>query len=163
MCWPVSEAALENLDLTAAAHFAEVDVDTETGEVRVRRYVAAHDCGRALNPLAVEGQIRGGVVQGIGYALQEEMQINPNGRPYTGNFSSLRLPRMNEVPQIEPIIVDVVDPVGPFGAKAIGEPSIVPVAAAIANAVYDATGFRARELPITPRRLITGLAMLEES
>jgi CO/xanthine dehydrogenase Mo-binding subunit len=70
---------------------------------------------------------------------------------------------MNEVPEIEPLIVDVIDPIGPFGAKALGEPSIVPVAAAIANAVYDATGFRSKELPITPRRVLIGLAMLEES
>lgn len=144
-----------------AAHFAEVDVDVETGKVRVTRVVAAHDCGRPIHRNGVESQIRGGVIQGLGYALQERMLINPNGRPYTGNFVNFRIPRTDDAPEIEPVIVDIDDPVGPYGAKAVGEPAIVPTAAAIANAVYDATGVRITELPITPARMLAGLALLE--
>jgi CO/xanthine dehydrogenase Mo-binding subunit len=145
-----------------AAHFAEVEVDTETGEVRVLRIVAAHDCGRPIHRKATESQIRGGVIQALGYALMESMRINPNGTPYTGSFVSFRVPRMSDVPQVVPIIVDSADPVGPFGAKSVGEPAIVPTAAAIANAIYDATGARLTELPMTPARVLAALAEVGE-
>ncbi|MCL4231007.1 MAG: xanthine dehydrogenase family protein molybdopterin-binding subunit [Dehalococcoidia bacterium] len=145
-----------------ATHFVEVEVDIELGTVQVMRIVAAHDCGYPIHRNAVESQIRGGVIQAIGYALQEQMLINPSGRPYTGSFVNFRLPRTTDVPVIEPMIVDIVDPIGPYGAKAVGEPAVIPTAAAIANAVYDATGVRITELPITPARLLAGILRMEE-
>ena len=142
-----------------AAHFAEVAVDPETGEVRLLRYVAAHDCGRPINPLAVEGQIQGGVLQALGFALMEELTVDPDsGIPSAANLDTFKIPNVRDIPQeFRTIMVDVVDPVGPYGAKAIVEPPLVPVAAAIANAVYDATGVRIRELPITPEKVLRGL------
>ncbi len=141
-----------------AAHFAEVDVDPDTGAVSVRRYVAAHDSGRIVHPEAARGQIIGGVVQGIGYALMEEIAMDPDtGAPLTLNLDSFKIPNLIDVPPIEAILIEEPDPVGPFGAKALGEPPLVPVAAAIANAVYDATGVRIRELPITAEKVRQGL------
>ncbi|MBI3097256.1 MAG: molybdopterin-dependent oxidoreductase [Planctomycetes bacterium] len=134
------------------AHAAEVEVDVETGQVRVLRVVAAHDVGRAINPMYVEGQIEGGVMQGIGYALLEEVILREGGMS-NPNFLDYRMPGPQDMPSIETVIVETNDPSGPFGAKGIGEPPLVPVAAAIANAVANATGVRLRELPMTPERV----------
>ncbi len=141
-----------------AAHFAEVEVDPETGTVRVLRYVAVHDSGRIIHPEAARGQIIGGVVQGFGYALMEDIPVDPeSGAPLTLNLDSFKIPNLVDIPWIEPVLIDRPDPVGPYGAKALGEPPLVPVAAAIANAVYDATGVRIRELPITAEKVLRGL------
>jgi xanthine dehydrogenase molybdenum-binding subunit len=141
-----------------AAHFAEVEVDLETGVIRVLRYVAAHDSGRIIHPEAARSQIIGGVVQGLGYALMEEIALEPDtGAPLTLNLDSFKIPNLIDIPPIEAILIEHPDPVGPFGAKALGEPPLVPVAAAIANAVYDATGVRIRELPITAEKVLWGL------
>jgi CO/xanthine dehydrogenase Mo-binding subunit len=141
------------------AHFAEVEVDPETGEVHVLRYVAAHDCGVAVNLLGVEGQIRGGVTQGLGYALSEEIQVDPsNGNPSVANLDAFKIPTTRDVPpSFDVVLADIVDPVGPFGAKAIGEPPLALPAAVIANAVYDATGVRIKDLPITPEKVLEAL------
>lgn len=141
-----------------AAHFTEVEVDPESGAIRVLRYVAVHDSGRAVNPETAYGQIVGGVVQGLGYALMEEIPLDPeSGAPQALNLDSFKIPNLVDVPLIEPVLLDRPDPIGPYGAKALGEPPLVPVAAAIANAVYDATGVRIRELPITAEKVLAGL------
>jgi len=141
-----------------AAHFAEVEVDAGTGSVRVLSYVAAHDSGRIVHPEAARGQVIGGVVQGIGYALMEEIPIDPDtGAPLTLNLDSFKIPNLIDIPPIEAIFIERADPIGPYGAKALGEPPLVPVAAAIANAVNDATGVRLRELPITAEKVLAGL------
>ena len=138
-----------------AAHFAEVEVDPETGSIRVLRYVAVHDSGRVIHPEAARGQIMGGVVQGLGYALMEDIPVDPeSGAPLTLNLDSFKIPNLMDIPPIEPVLIEHPDPVGPYGAKALGEPPLVPVAAAIANAVYDATGVRIRDLPITAEKVL---------
>jgi xanthine dehydrogenase molybdenum-binding subunit len=138
-----------------AAHFAEVEVDPDTGAVRVLRYVAVHDSGRIIHPEAARGQIVGGVVQGLGYALMEEIPIDPDtGAPLTLNLDSFKIPNLLDTPPIEAVLIEQPDPIGPYGAKALGEPPLVPVAAAIANAVYDASGVRIRELPITSEKVL---------
>jgi len=141
-----------------AAHFAEVEVDPETGAIQVLRYVAVHDSGRIVNPETARGQIIGGVVQGLGYALMEETPLDPGtGTPTAVNLDTFKIPNLLDVPVIEPILIDKPDPAGPYGAKALGEPPLVPVAAAIGNAIYDATGVRMRELPITAEKLLKRL------
>jgi xanthine dehydrogenase molybdenum-binding subunit len=141
-----------------AAHFAGVEVDPETGSVRVLRYVAVHDSGRIIHPEAARGQIMGGVVQGLGYALMEDIPVDSeSGAPLTLNLDSFKIPNLVDIPPIEPVLIEHPDPVGPYGAKALGEPPLVPVAAVIANAVYDATGVRIRDLPITAEKVLRGL------
>lgn len=140
-----------------AAHLAKVAVDAETGEVRVLDYVAAQDVGRAINPAEVEGQIHGGVVQGIGWALLEGMAYDENGQLLTSTLMDYALPLSQNVPTITPLLVEVPSALGPFGAKGVGEPPVVPVAAAIANAIKDAVGVRMTQLPMTPERVFTAL------
>lgn len=143
-------------DFTYGAHAAEVEVDTETGAVRVRRYVACHDVGRAINPQSVEGQIQGGASMGIGYALMEQVVLE-QGNNLTTSFSTYLIPSALEIPDITPVIVESGDGLGPFGARGIGEPPIGPPAAAIANAIYDAVGVRVSELPIRPEAIAQAL------
>ena len=117
-----------------------------------------HDSGRIIHPEAARGQIIGGVVQGLGYALMEEIPMDPDtGAPLTLNLDSFKIPNLLDTPPIEALLIEQPDPIGPYGAKALGEPPLVPVAAAIANAVYDATGARIRELPITSEKVLRGL------
>ncbi len=140
------------------AQFAEVEVNTETGEVRVIKVVAAHDAGRAINPTIVEGQIEGALHHGIGYALTEDLVIDPEtGSALNPTYMDYKLLTAADMPEVVPIIVEQPDELGPFGAKGIGEPGMVPTAAAIANAVYDATGVRVTELPLTPERVYRAL------
>jgi len=142
------------------AYFAEVEVDTETGRVKVPRFLVAIDCGTAINPMAVEGQLEGGLQQGLGYALTEQYVVNSRtGVVETTNYDSYKVPGTMDMPQSDIIIIDKPDPKGPFGAKGVGEPGMVGIAPAVANAIYDAVGVRMRELPITPERV---LAALEE-
>jgi CO/xanthine dehydrogenase Mo-binding subunit len=136
-----------------AAHLAKVAVDPETGEVRVLDYVAAQDVGRAINPAEVEGQIHGGVVQGIGWALLEGMTYDEQGQLLTSTLMDYALPLSQSVPTITPLLVEVPSDLGPFGAKGVGEPPVVPVAAAIANAIKDAVGIRMMQIPMTPERV----------
>ena len=142
---------------SVAAHLAHVRVDRETGEVRLLRHVIAQDVGRALNPALVEGQMRGGVAQGIGWALYEELEHDEDGRLLTGSFLEYAIPTSEQVPEIETLIVEVPAPDGPFGAKGIGEAPVVAAAAAIANAVTAATGVRIRRLPMTAPRVWAAL------
>ncbi len=140
-----------------AAHLARVAVDPETGEVRVLEYIAAQDVGRAINPAEVEGQIHGGVVQGIGWALLEGMTYDEQGQLLTSTLMDYALPHSQDVPPITPLLVEVPSELGPFGAKGVGEPPVVPVAAAIANAIKDAVGVRMTQLPMTPERVYAAL------
>jgi 4-hydroxybenzoyl-CoA reductase subunit alpha len=139
-----------------SAQVAEVSVDPETGRVLVHRVIAAHDCGKALNPLCVEGQIEGSVYMGLGQALQEEMIWN-NGRLMNPTLLEYRIPSTLETPEIESIIVESMDPEGPFGAKEAGEGSLAATIPAIANAVYDAVGVRINTLPITAEKVLAAL------
>lgn len=140
-------------DYTYGTHAAEVEVDIETGMVRVLKYVACHDVGRAIDPLRVEGQIHGGAVQGIGYALSEEVRY-VDGVCGSTLFADYLIPASNDVPDIQAIILEVGPGKGPFGARGIGEPPIGPPAAAIASAIADAVRARITELPITPERVL---------
>lgn len=144
------------------AHIAEVEVDEETGKVTVVNYVAAHDVGRAINPMLIEGQIQGGVAMGIGYCLLEDMKREA-GVTLNPSFSNYKVVNATEMPSMKEIIVESVDPNGPFGAKGVGEPTIIPAAPAIANAIFDAVGVRIRELPITPEKILMALKKRKEA
>jgi xanthine dehydrogenase molybdenum-binding subunit len=138
------------------SQMAEVEVDTETGKVRVLRLVCANDVGRAINPMAVEGQIEGGAQLGLGYALTEEVIVK-EGRVLNPDFLDYRLFTTADMPELESIIVETDDPQGPFGAKGVGEMGGTPTAAAIANAIYDAVGVRLTTVPMTPERVLKAL------
>ena len=139
-----------------SAQVADVSVDEETGQVTVHKVWAAHDCGRALNPVSVEGQIIGSVWMGLGQALQEEM-IWKDGLLINPGLLEYRSPSSAESPEVEAIIVESIDPEGPFGAKEASEGSLAAVIPAIANAIYDAVGIRLREAPFTPERVLAAL------
>jgi len=139
-----------------ATHMAEVEVDTETGEVAVLRLVAAHDSGVVINPMLTEGQIAGGVAQGIGMALSEEILLR-EGRTLNPNLMDYVLPTALDVPDIQFIHVETPDDTGPYGAKCVGEPSLIPTAPAILNAIYDAVGVRIYDLPATPEKILRAL------
>ena len=139
-----------------SAQVAEVSVNEETGEVTVHKIWAAHDCGRALNPVAVEGQVVGSVWMGLGQALQEEM-VWKEGLIMNPGLLEYRSPSSVESPDIETIIVESIDPEGPFGAKEAGEGSLAATIPAISNAIYHAVGVRLREAPFTPERVMAAL------
>ena len=138
---------------SVAAHLSHVRIDRETGEVELLRHVIAQDVGRALNPALVEGQMRGGAAQGMGWALYEQLDHDEDGRLLTGSFLDYAIPTAEHVPEIETLVVEVPAPDGPFGAKGIGEAPVVGAPAAIANAVAAAAGTRLYELPMTPPRV----------
>jgi CO/xanthine dehydrogenase Mo-binding subunit len=138
-----------------ATHVAEVEVDIHTGEVRVIRVTAAHDIGRAINPQGVEGQIEGGVMQGIGYALIENMRFL-QGNLQTRDLSTYTIPTSADTPRIRTLILEDPYSLGPYGAKGIGEPALIPTAPAVANAVFHAVGLRGRSLPLLPEEIYGG-------
>ena len=141
------------------AHFCEIEVDTSIGRVRVSRYVAAHDSGRIINPRTALNQVEGAVSQMLGFALSEELITDaPTGITLNGSYLEHKSPTIRDYPDITTIFADVIDPVGPMGAKALGEVPSVGVAPAIANALYDAIGVRFTRLPITPDRVLDALA-----
>jgi CO/xanthine dehydrogenase Mo-binding subunit len=135
-----------------ATHIAEVEVDSATGQVSVIQVVGAHEIGRAINPTGIEGQIEGGISMGVGAALTEEMRFR-DGRVANPNWVDYQLLTPLDMPHVESVIIEDPDASGPFGAKGLGEHTVLPTAPAIANAVYDATGVRVRDLPITPERM----------
>lgn len=139
-----------------ATQMAEVEVDTETGEVDIIRIVAAHDCGKVINPLLVDGQIAGGIAQGIGMALSEEVLLK-EGRTLNPSLADYFLPTAMDVPDIEFIRVETSEETGPYGAKCVGEPALVPTAPAILNAIYDAVGVRITSLPATPEKVLEAI------
>jgi nicotinate dehydrogenase medium molybdopterin subunit len=140
-----------------ATQIAEVEVDDETGEVAVLRIVASHDCGTPINPMLVEGQVEGGISMGVGFALQEEILFDAAGRQVNPNLTNYIMPTTLDMPEIEVNIVQSYDPTGPFGAKGVGEPTSVPTAAAIANAIYDAVGVRVTSLPMTSEKVLAAI------
>jgi len=140
-----------------STHFCDVEVDPETGAVKILRFVCAQDVGRAIHRSYVEGQIHGGVVQGIGWALNEEYIYNQNGRLANAGFLDYRIPVASDLPMIEAVIVEVPNPNHPFGVKGAGEVSIVPAMAAIANAIADAVGRRLTELPMSPPKVLAAI------
>ncbi|MDP2743677.1 MAG: molybdopterin-dependent oxidoreductase [Dehalococcoidia bacterium] len=141
---------------TYASQVAQVEVDRETGDIRVLRLVAAQDVGQVINPLGVEGQIQGGAASGLGFALTERITFD-GGRVTNDSLMDYRMPTAVDVPNIEPSIIEELDDDGPFGAKSVGELPYVPVAAAIANAIWDAVGVRVTDLPITPEKVLRAL------
>jgi xanthine dehydrogenase molybdenum-binding subunit len=140
------------------AGFAEIEVDVETGTIKVLRLVIAHDIGRAINPLTVEGCLEGGAAQGLGYALTEDLVIDKRtGRVVSDSFATYKMLSALDMPEVEVVLVEEPDPTGPFGAKGVGETGITNVAPAIANAVYDALGVRIHSLPMTPEKILEAL------
>ncbi|MGQ9646522.1 MAG: molybdopterin-dependent oxidoreductase [Thermodesulfobacteriota bacterium] len=148
---------------TIACHAAVAKVNPETGQVEIKRYVAAHDVGRAINPLAVEGQIEGGVGMGLGFALTERLVIDEDGHVLNPNFADYKLLTSMDIPETEPIIVEVPAEYGPFGAKGLGEPTMGPPAAVVGNAIYDAIGVRMHTTPMTPENIFKEIGQRKKS
>jgi CO/xanthine dehydrogenase Mo-binding subunit len=140
-----------------ATHLVDVEVDPETGKVTILRYLAVQDAGRAVHPSYVEGQMQGGAVQGIGWALNEEYIYDKNGRMENPGFLDYRIPVCSDVPMIDTVIVEVPNPRHPYGVRGVGETPIVPPMAAIANAVANATGIRFTDLPMSPPRVLEAI------
>ena len=140
-----------------SAQVAEVEVDEETGEVNLVNLAVVQDVGRAINPLAVEGQMQGGAVQGVGWALYEEMRYDENGQLLSGSWMDYAMPDAVQAAPIQTQIVEVPSESGPFGARGVGEPPVIPTVAAIANAVADATGVRLTQTPMTAPRVLEAL------
>jgi CO/xanthine dehydrogenase Mo-binding subunit len=143
-----------------ATHIVDVEVDPETGKVTVLRYTAVQDVGRAVHPSYVEGQMQGGVVQGIGWGLNEEYAYNDRGVMTNASFLDYRMPTCLDLPMIDTVLVEVPNPGHPYGVRGVGEVPIVPPPAALANAIYRAAGVRLRQLPMAPGRVLR--AMLEK-
>ncbi len=143
-----------------ATHIVDVEVDTDTGKVTVLRYTAVQDCGKAIHPSYVEGQIQGGVVQGIGWGLNEEYFYNAKGEMANASFLDYRMPVALDLPKIDAVIVEVPDPNHPYGVRGVGEVPIVPPPAALANAIFAAVGVRMDQLPMSPGRICK--AMMEK-
>ena len=140
-----------------ATHVVDVEVDPDTGKVTVLDYTAVQDCGKAVHPSYVEGQIQGGVVQGIGWALNEEYRFSPDGRMENSSFLDYRMPTSLDLPMIGTVIVEIANPGHPYGVRGVGEVPIVPPMAAIANAIYHAIGVRMTELPMSPGAVLESL------
>jgi carbon-monoxide dehydrogenase large subunit len=155
----IHQLSFANLGVyTFGAHCVEIDVDDATGQVEVRRAWCAHDVGRAVNPVSCEGQIQGGFVQGMGYALTEAMKWNAEGWLITATLADYKVPGVLDCPaEIHPIILEDPEPTHPVGAKGVGEVSLVGAAPAIANAIFNATGARVRTLPMTPERVLEAI------
>jgi len=146
---------------TFGAHGVKVKVDEETGKVQVLEYVAAHDVGQAINPLLLEGQVYGGAIMGLGYALTEEVIVK-KGEIMNANFRDYKLFTAKDAVKIKAPILETYEKAGPFGAKGVGEPGCVPTAPAVANAIYDAVGVRITDLPITPEKVLAALKAKKE-
>jgi CO/xanthine dehydrogenase Mo-binding subunit len=140
-----------------ATHIVDVEVDPDTGKTTVLRYTAVQDVGRAIHPSYVEGQLQGGVAQGIGWALNEEYAYNAQGVMTNASFLDYRMPTCLDLPMIDTVLVEVPNPAHPYGVRGVGEVPIVPPPAAIANAIYRATGKRLRQLPMSPGRVSAAL------
>jgi xanthine dehydrogenase molybdenum-binding subunit len=135
------------------AHIVDVEVDPDTGKVTILRYTVVQDAGKAIHPSYVEGQLQGGAVQGIGWALNEEYFFNDDDRMTNGSFLDYRMPTMLDVPMIDTIIVETGNADHPYGVRGVGEPPIIPPPPAIGNAIYNATQTRMRELPMSPPKV----------
>jgi carbon-monoxide dehydrogenase large subunit len=134
-------------------HAAIVETDPETAEIKILRYVVVHDCGRLINPMIVEGQIHGGVAQGVGGALYERMEYDSNGQLLNASFMDFLMPYATEVPFIETGHLETPSPLNPLGIKGAGEAGVIPGSALFASAIEDAEGFRISKMPISPSEL----------
>jgi CO/xanthine dehydrogenase Mo-binding subunit len=134
-----------------------VEVDPETGKVTILRYTAVQDAGKAIHPSYVEGQIQGGAVQGVGWALNEEYYFNDEGHMVNSSFLDYRMPTSLDLPMIDTVIVEVPNPNHPFGVRGVGEVGVVPPMAALSNAIYRALGVRLNQLPMAPGRVLEAL------
>ena len=144
-----------------ALHIVDVEVDPDTGKVKILRFTAVQDVGKAIHPSYVEGQIQGGAVQGIGWALSEGYFYNDDGKLANPSFLDYRMPTTFDVPEIETILVEVPNPASPHGIRGVGEVPLVPPMAAVANAIYDAVGARMGELPMSPDKVVAALQTLQ--
>ena len=140
-----------------AAQLARIEVDTDTGQITLTDFVCSQDVGKMLNPLGAEGQIQGGAVQSLGFALTEGLMYSEDGRLMNPSLLDYRKLTAADVPNIETVIVEVPAPAGPFGARGVGEPPIIPAPAAVANALEDATGVRLRSIPYTPAKVLAAM------
>jgi CO/xanthine dehydrogenase Mo-binding subunit len=140
-----------------ATHIVDVEVDSETGKVDILRYTAIQDCGKAIHPGYVEGQIQGGAVQGIGWALNEEYYYSDQGQMMNSSFLDYRMPISLDLPMIDTVIVEVANPGHPYGLRGVAELPLVPPMAAIANAIQDAIGIRMTQLPMSPGRIMESI------
>jgi CO/xanthine dehydrogenase Mo-binding subunit len=140
-----------------SAQIAEVEVDKETGDVKIHKLVVIQDAGKAINPMSVEGQMMGGATQGVGWALYEDVRYDEGGQLLAGTWMDYTVPHSHQAPELETQIVEVPSESGPYGARGVGEPPVVPTAAAIANAIAAATGVRLNQLPMTPPRVLAAL------
>jgi CO/xanthine dehydrogenase Mo-binding subunit len=157
----VSHPAFSQQAPAFAAELARIELDPDTGEVTLHDFVVVQDAGRAINPLGVEGQMQGGAVQSLGMALTEGLMFDEDGRLTNPSLLDYRKLTAADLPDIETIIVEVPSPAGPFGARGVGEPPIVPAPAALANAIEDAAGVRLTELPLTPERIALAVLAAE--
>ena len=157
---PIGASASLNargVGIAFGAHLCDVEVDPETGKVDVIRYTAFQDAGRAIHPSYVEGQMQGGVAQGVGWALNEEYIFDANGRMENPGFLDYRMPVASDLPMIDTVIIEVPNPAHPYGVRGVGEVPIVPPIPAVANAVFAATGVRFTDLPLSPPRVLAGI------
>jgi CO/xanthine dehydrogenase Mo-binding subunit len=143
------------------AQVAEVAVDPDTGIVTVEKITTAHDCGTVINPMAVEGQLEGSIQMGLGYVLSEQFVMR-DGKTLNTTFLDYKIPSAEDMPQIESCAIETYEPEGPFGAKEAGEGLAIPTAPAVAHAVFEATGYRCKELPITPEKILRATGKLTE-
>jgi CO/xanthine dehydrogenase Mo-binding subunit len=141
-------------------HIVDVQVDPETGKVDILRYTAVQDVGKAIHPSFVEGQVQGGAVQGIGWGLYEGYQYDRRGDMLNPGFLDYKIPTATDVPMIETLLVEVPGPNHPFGVRGVGEVPIIPPPAALANAIYRATGVRVADLPMTPARVLEAMGVI---
>ncbi len=153
---PLGEEGDAHFAYGFATQAAQLEIDITTRKVKVVKVVAAHDVGRAINPLAIEGQLEGGVLMGLGFALMEGFEVK-EGRPQKTTLTKYKIPTVRELPEIIPMIVEDEASEGPYGAKGVGEITSIPTAAAIINAIYDAIGVRFTRLPVTPERILAAL------
>jgi 4-hydroxybenzoyl-CoA reductase subunit alpha len=140
-----------------SAQVVEVEVDLETGQIRIEKMTDAHDCGLAINKTSVEGQMEGSLSMGLGEAMFEEVKFDARGSVLNADLAEYKIPTAMDMPPIKTIVVESNEPNGPFGAKEVGEGAIMPTIPAILNAVYDAVGVRVFELPLTPERIYTAV------
>ena len=141
-------------------HIVDVEVDPETGKVKILRYTAVQDVGKAVHPSFVEGQIQGGAVQGIGWGLYEGYQYDSRGNLLNPGYMDYKIPTATDVPMIETVLVEVPGPNHPFGVRGVGETPIIPPPAALANAISQAVGVRVCDLPMTPVRILEAMGVI---
>ncbi|HKL65563.1 MAG TPA: molybdopterin cofactor-binding domain-containing protein, partial [Roseovarius sp.] len=151
------EVNAEGAGVSFATHMVDVELDRDTGSTKILRYTVFQDAGKAVHPSYVEGQFQGGAVQGIGWALNEEYIYGEDGILQNTGFLDYRIPVASDLPMIDTVILEIPNPGHPYGVRGVGETSIVPPLAAIANAVSEAAGVRMTQLPMSPPRVLAGL------